>query len=113
LPPGRLATLGATTNFRDATLTMIRRALVAVWLTGLSGLAVMAQQPPSGSDQFLPLDQLPPGQELPAAPFLIGAYAFVWIAAMFYLWTIWRRVGKLGDEMKTLERRSARGDGAR
>jgi len=95
---------------------MVRRALVAIWLTGFSGLttvAMIAQQPPSGSDQFLPLDKLPPGQELPAAPFLIGAYAFVWVAAMFYLWTIWRRVGKLGDEMKALERRSVRGDGAR
>ena len=95
---------------------MIRRALVAIWLTGLSGLttvAMSAQQPQSGSDQFLPLDKLPPGQELPAAPFLIGAYAFIWVAAMFYLWTIWRRVGKLGDEMKALERRSARGDSAR
>jgi hypothetical protein len=95
---------------------MMRRALVAMWVTGLSGfttVAMIAQQPPSGSDQFLPLDKLPPGQELPAAPFLIGAYAFVWVAAMFYLWTIWRRVGKLGDEMKALERRSARGDGAR
>ena len=95
---------------------MIRRALVAIWLTGLSGfttVAMIAQQPPSGSDQFLPLDKLPPGQELPAAPFLIGAYAFVWVAAMFYLWTIWRRVGKLGDEMKALERRSARGGSAR
>ena len=92
---------------------MIRRALLALWLTGLSSVAtvaMIAQQPPSGSDQFLPLDKLPPGQELPAAPFLIGAYAFVWVAAMFYLWTIWRRVGKLGDEMKALERRSARGD---
>jgi hypothetical protein len=95
---------------------MIRRALVAIWLTGLSSLttvAMSAQQPQSGSDQFLPLDKLPPGQELPAAPFLIGAYAFIWVAAMFYLWTIWRRVGKLGDEMKALERRSARGDSAR
>jgi hypothetical protein len=67
---------------------MIRRALVAIWVTVFSGLttvAMIAQQPPSGSDQFLPLDQLPPGQELPAAPFLIGAYAFVWVAAMFYL----------------------------
>jgi hypothetical protein len=95
---------------------MIRRALVATWLTGftvLTTVVLIAQQPPSGSDQFLPLDKLPPGQELPAAPFLIGAYAFVWVAAMFYLWTIWRRVGKLGDEMKALERRSARGDSAR
>jgi hypothetical protein len=95
---------------------MIRRALVAIWLAGSAGLgtvALAAQQPSSGSDQFLPLDQLPPGQDLPAAPFLIGAYAFVWVAAMFYLWTIWRRVGKLGDEMKALERRSARGESAR
>jgi hypothetical protein len=74
---------------------------------------MIAQQPQSGSDQFLPLEKLPPGQELPAAPFLIGAYAFVWVGAMFYLWTIWSRVGKLGDEMKALERRSTRGDSAR
>lgn len=84
---------------------MIRRALLAVWLTGFATVAVIAQQPPSGPDQFLPLDQLPPGQELPAAPFLIAAYAFIWAAAMFYLWTIWRRIGKLEDDMQALARR--------
>ncbi len=38
--------------------------------------------------------------QLPAAPLLIAAYAFVWIAACFYLWSIWRRLSKVEDEMR-------------
>ena len=32
---------------------------------------------------------------MPAAPFLISAYAIVWLIAMFYIWTIWQRVNTL------------------
>jgi hypothetical protein len=30
---------------------------------------------------------------------------------MFYLWTIWRRINKVEQEMQDLERRTARGAG--
>ena len=47
---------------------------------------------------------LPPSEQLPAAPLLITAYAFVWIALMVYVWSIWRRLNKVEDEMRALER---------
>ena len=42
---------------------------------------------------------------MPSAPFVVAAYSAVWILAMFYLWTIWRRIGKLEDDMQVLARR--------
>ena len=45
-------------------------------------------------------------ENLPAAPFLAAAYAFVWIAAMVYLWSVWRRLNKVEADMHALERKS-------
>ena len=39
-------------------------------------------QPPPGQSEFVPVDSLPPSDQLPAAPLLIAAYAFVWLAVM-------------------------------
>jgi hypothetical protein len=75
-------------------------------------VAALAAQGAEPQGEFLPIDQLPPGEQLPAAPFLIAAYAFVWLAAMYYLWTIWSRLGKVEGEMKALRQRQA-GSGGR
>jgi CcmD family protein len=61
-----------------------------------------AMQPPPGQSEFVPINELPPGDQLPAAPLLIGAYAFIWLAVMFYLWTIWRRLNQVESEMHVL-----------
>jgi len=66
-------------------------------------------QPPAPQSEFIPLDKLPPADQLPSAPLLVGAYAFVWIAVMFYLWTIWRRLKRVEAEMRLLEQKSAAG----
>ena len=72
------------------------------------------QQPPDSSvSEFKPISELPPTEKLPAAPFLISAYAIVWLIAVFYIWTIWRRVNKLEVEFRTLERRTTRKDTTR
>ena len=65
----------------------------------------LAAQAPAAQDRFVPVDQLPPIDQLPAAPLLIAAYAFVWVATMVYLWSVWRRIGKVEHEMRELERR--------
>ena len=83
---------------------MLRRLLIGcttVWLTTLSALA----QAPSGQDGFVPASSLPAGQEIPAAPLLIGSYASFLLLMMFYLWTIWRRIGKVERELDELRRR--------
>jgi hypothetical protein len=63
-------------------------------------------QPPAGQNEFVPASSIPRTDQLQAAPLLIAAYAFVWVAACFYLWTIWRRLGKVEADMQALERRS-------
>ncbi len=86
-----------------------RRVLIVLWSIFLpllaSAPALALQPPPSGQTEFVPIDQLPPGEQLPAAPLLIAAYVVVWLAAMFYLWSIWRRINKVEAEMRALEQR--------
>jgi CcmD family protein len=94
----------------------IRRIVVALtsfvliggsMLAGFSASA-LALQPPPGQSEFVPVDTLPPGDQLPAAPLLVGAYAFVWLAVMFYLWTIWRRLNRVETEMRAIAQKTAR-----
>ena len=37
-----------------------------------------------------------------AAPLLIAAYAFVWVALMVYLWSIWSRLGRVERDLQEL-----------
>ena len=59
----------------------------------LSPLAAQ-QQPPKrpAQDEFVPIDELPPQEQLPAAPLLIAAYSVAWVAVAGYLFSIWRRM---------------------
>ena len=59
-----------------------------------------------GQSEFVPVNELPPADQLRAAPLLITAYAFVWVAVLFYVWTIWRRLNKVEKDMQALARRS-------
>jgi hypothetical protein len=88
---------------------MIRRLLLPLSGLWLLALPVFAQ--PAPQNEFVPIDKLPPADQLPSAPLLVGAYAFVWLAAMFYMWTIWRRLGKVEADLHALEQRG-RGKGA-
>ncbi|HVB38118.1 MAG TPA: CcmD family protein [Vicinamibacterales bacterium] len=89
-------------------LAAVRRTWtrVAIALTLVLAAVPLFAQPPSGAtpDGFVPVSQLPPAQRMPAAPLLIAAYAFVWLALLVYLWTIWRRLGRVEGELKQLDR---------
>ena len=86
----------------------LRRIMIALTSCFLLSTAVFAMQPPAAQSEYVPLKDLPPGDQMPAAPFLIAAYAFVWIAAMFYLWTIWRRLNRVETEMRALAQKPSR-----
>ena len=68
---------------------------------------VGAFQPPAGQSEFIPAKDLPPTESIPAAPLLVAAYAFIWVAAIFYLWTIWRRLTKVESEMRALAQKTS------
>lgn len=62
-------------------------------------------------DPFVPIDQLPPEEQLPAAPMLIAAYIVVVLAIFAYLFSISRRLSAVKQEIARLEvetRRSSR-----
>jgi CcmD family protein len=46
---------------------------------------------------------------LPAAPLLIGAYAFVWVALFGYLLSVGRRLTKVQTEVERLDAQIAKG----
>ena len=92
---------------------MIRRVTIALLIACAAPVSPWAFQPATGQEQWIPVDQLPPADQLPAAPLLIAAYAFVWIATMAYLWSIWRRLGKVEDELRAVARRGSSAGGPR
>jgi CcmD family protein len=89
---------------------MSRRALVVIW-TVIAAAAltppVFAFQPPTGQSEFVPAKDLPPTESIPAAPLLVTAYGFIWVAAVVYLWTIWRRLNKVETEMRALAQKTS------
>jgi hypothetical protein len=90
---------------------MLRRLLTAALSLFLFAVPALALQPPTPTspDGFVPVDTLPPSEQLAAGPFLVGAYVFFLLLMMFYLWTIWQRLGKVEREMHELDRRSRGG----
>ena len=82
--------------------------MVAVLIGALLLVAPgLAAQPP-GQDQFVPVKELPPSEQMPAAPLLITAYAVFLVLVVFYVWTIARRLNKVDTDMRTLEQRMAK-----
>ena len=84
---------------------MMRRLFLVVWLMAGAAMPAVAFQPPAAQSEYVPVKDLPPVDQLPAAPLLVAAYSFIWLAAMFYLWTIWRRIGKVEQDLNALARR--------
>ncbi|MEE2638737.1 MAG: hypothetical protein VYE68_16060 [Acidobacteriota bacterium] len=82
--------------------------LVVVGLVATGGfgpVSVAAQPTEAAQDGFVPMGDIPPEDQLPAAPLLVAAYAVVWAIAIGYLWTIWRRLGTVEQELAEMARR--------
>ena len=58
-----------------------------------------------GQTEFVPVTEIPASEQLPSAPLLITAYAFVWIAVFAYVWFMWRRLGRVEHELTALSDR--------
>lgn len=94
-------------------MTVIHRVLIAVSSLVLLGIPALAFQTPAAQDGFVPINELPPGERLPAGPFLIAAYAFFLVLMCGYLWSIARRLNTVEKEMKVLAQRNLQGSGPR
>ena len=79
---------------------------IAAHAAVLTAVPVFAFQPPTGQGGFVAAKDLPQTESIPAAPLLVTAYAFIWVAAVFYLWTIWRRLNKVETELRALDQKT-------
>ena len=85
---------------------MVRRVLCACLSVALSSVPLLAQP---GQEGFVQVTGAPPGEQIPAAPLVISSYAFFLVLLFVYLWTIWRRIGRVEADMRALERRHPEG----
>ena len=82
----------------------VRALLIAAVLVAAPGLT--AAQPPA-QEGFVPVEQLPGQEEMPAAPLVAAAYAVAWAVVLIYLFSIWKRLGTVEREMAEVSRRIA------
>jgi CcmD family protein len=62
-----------------------------------------AAKPPAATDGFVPVTDLPPAEQLPAAPLVLAAYAFIWVAVLVYVALLWRRLAAVQKDLDALK----------
>ena len=88
---------------------MLRVALLVVVVLGVFSGApadlTTAQPSDPAQEEFVPLESVRPEDQLPAAPLLVTAYAFIWILVLGYVWSLQRRTSTVAQELSSLKRR--------
>ena len=89
----------------------LRLALMTLLTIAALAAPAQAQQPrpPQQQDEFVPVSELPPEEQLPAQPLLIAAYAFAWLAIGGYVLSVARRLDHVNREIDRLEADTKRG----
>ena len=75
--------------------------LLTAWLP-----AVAAQSPqPPAQEEFVPLSEIPPEEQIPAFTLVASAYALVWLVLIGYVWSVSRRLQTVESELASLARK--------
>jgi CcmD family protein len=85
------------------------RVLTCLALLALPA-ASAAQQPsqaPPAQEEFVPLSEVPPSEQIPAFTLVAAAYGFVWVALLAYVWSVSSRLHKVERELAQLNRGGA------
>ena len=62
----------------------------------------VAAQPPA-QEEFTPVSELPPQEQYPVLPLLVGAYVFVVVVLFVYLFSLARRLAVVQREVERLD----------
>ena len=81
--------------------------LLRVWIILAALMAPVAAQAaqPQPPKEFVPVSDIPAGEQIPAINLVAAAYGFVWVAVMGYAWSIARRLKTVESELSDLESR--------
>ncbi len=83
----------------------MKRVLLTCALLAIPALAAAQQATPPGFKAF---DDSAPRETLPAAPLVFIAYSVAWVALAFYAFTMWRKLGKVEQDLAELRRGAKR-----
>ena len=80
----------------------MRLLRVTIILLALAAPAAAQPQPPK---EFVPVSEIPAGEQIPAINLVATAYGFVWVVVLGYAWSIARRLKTVESELADLESR--------
>ena len=94
-----------------------RLILVLLMLAGVSPVVTpvmaYAQQsqparprPPAAQDEFVPVTDLPPAEQMPAGPLVLGAYGFMWAVVLAYVLLLSQRLQAVQKDIDALKRQT-------
>ncbi len=76
--------------------------LTTLCLLLLAPMTAGAQPQPS-PDEFVPVEDVPPEEQIPAIGLVATAYGLVWVAVLGYVWSLGRRLQAAEREIARLE----------
>lgn len=79
----------------------LRILVLSLLLLGSTPLAAQQQPPPD----FVPVENAPLDEQIPAMPLLGAAYGFIWVGLLAYVWSLGKRLQKVEAELVDLESR--------
>ena len=88
---------------------IIQIVLFATILFGLGGLLFAQEGPKKDSEGFEPVngDMMQPGESIPAARLVAGAYGFICAAVVVWVVSVAQRTRRLEDEVDELKKKLA------
>ena len=88
---------------------IIRIALFVFLGLFIGGVALAQDAPKKDAEGFVPVngDMLQPGESIPAARLVAGAYGFICAAVVVWVATVARRARRLEDEVDELKKKLA------
>ena len=67
--------------------------------------AVAPAQPTPSPDEFVPMSEVPPEEQIPAINLVAAAYGLVWLALFGYVWSLGRRLQQAETDIARLEQK--------
>lgn len=80
----------------------MRMLFLCAWLLAMPVVTLAQPQPPK---DFVAVDETLPGEQIPALPLIAGAYGFIWVVLLGYVWSVGKRLQKVEAELAELEAR--------